>query len=323
MFSIIIPVFNAENYIKRCVDCIINQSFEKWELLLVDDGSTDESGKICDEYHYKDERIKVFHQKNAGASAARNIGIKNATHDYIIFLDSDDYWINGDFLVSVKQRLDLLDSDVLSFNFYKKNNNNKSVLNYYFSRQDMPLYKNINERIEYIANNQLWISAAWNKVIKRSLFKKNNLFFNEGVTSEDIEWSARLAIFAQTFDYLNIAGVVYVQREDSVSHSMTYKKLLDLTKNVLSVESIFLCANNSKKYLLNGYLSYQICILIINAACIDDGHRVNELKSKLLHLKRYLKICRNKKILFIKLLWCLFGYDKMMLLLKKIKNRCN
>lgn len=92
--SVIVPVYNVEKYLSRCIDSIISQTFSDFELILVDDGSTDSSGKICDEYGKKDGRVKVIHKKNGGQSSARNAGIENSTGEYISFVDSDD-WISS------------------------------------------------------------------------------------------------------------------------------------------------------------------------------------------------------------------------------------
>ena len=89
--SIIVPVYNAEKYLHRCIDSILNQTFIDFEVLLINDGSTDSSGVICDEYAKKDSRIKVFHKRNGGVSSARNIGVVNMTGEYCIHCDSDDY----------------------------------------------------------------------------------------------------------------------------------------------------------------------------------------------------------------------------------------
>lgn len=93
MVSIIVPVYNAEKYLSRCVDSILSQTMKDFELLLIDDGSQDESGRICDEYSEKDARVRVFHKPNGGVSSARNLGIDHAKGKYIIFIDSDDYWL--------------------------------------------------------------------------------------------------------------------------------------------------------------------------------------------------------------------------------------
>ncbi len=89
--SVIIPIYNVEKYIVKCVQSVINQSYKQLEILLIDDGSTDSSGEICDTLLVEDSRIKVFHKENGGLSSARNYGIEQATGDYITFIDSDDY----------------------------------------------------------------------------------------------------------------------------------------------------------------------------------------------------------------------------------------
>ena len=91
MISVIVPVYNSEKRLHKCIDSILGQTYTNFELLLINDGSTDTSGDICEEFAEKDERIKVFHKKNGGASSARNIGIDNAKGEYICFVDSDDY----------------------------------------------------------------------------------------------------------------------------------------------------------------------------------------------------------------------------------------
>ena len=95
--SVIVPVYNVEKYLTKCVDSIMNQTYKDLEIILVDDGSTDNSGKICDEYVKKDKRFKVIHKKNGGLSDARNVGIKNSTGEYLSFIDSDDY-IDNDMI---------------------------------------------------------------------------------------------------------------------------------------------------------------------------------------------------------------------------------
>ena len=98
-FSIIVPVYNSESFIKVCLDSILEQTYPDFELLLIDDGSTDRSGEICDKYAGKDSRIRVFHEKNEGVSASRNKGLEMASGRYVNFVDSDD-WVSPDYLQS-------------------------------------------------------------------------------------------------------------------------------------------------------------------------------------------------------------------------------
>ena len=96
--SIIVPVYNVERFLRKCIDCILAQTFIDFELLLINDGSKDNSGAICDEYGAKDSRIRVFHKKNGGVSSARNLGLDNAKGEWVIFMDADDFWCDNTIL---------------------------------------------------------------------------------------------------------------------------------------------------------------------------------------------------------------------------------
>lgn len=115
--SVIVPIYNVEKFLRRCIDSIINQSYSNLEIILVDDGSPDNCGKICDEYAALDNRIKVIHQANGGLSAARNIGIDSATGEYVAFIDSDDYIASNmyDEMISLMETNDL---DIISCNAF-------------------------------------------------------------------------------------------------------------------------------------------------------------------------------------------------------------
>lgn len=122
--SIIVPVYNAEKTLNRCVDSILNQTFHHWELLLIDDGSSDHSGKICDQYAAKDRRVKVFHKENRGVSSARNYGIKLAKGEWVIFIDSDDYFLS-DALKKLLETALKYKTLISSANFYVEKRNRK------------------------------------------------------------------------------------------------------------------------------------------------------------------------------------------------------
>ena len=114
VFSIIVPIYNTANYLHRCIDSILSQSFTDFELILVDDGSTDNSGEICDIYVKQDDRIKVFHKKNEGVSIARNVGLENVRGEWIVFVDSDD-WVEVNWLEVVNQKINLINADLYTF----------------------------------------------------------------------------------------------------------------------------------------------------------------------------------------------------------------
>ena len=115
--SVVVPVYNTEKYLHKCIESILNQTFRNIEVILIDDGSVDGSGSICDEYKIKDERVKVFHQPNSGVSVARNKGIIESTGNYICFVDSDDY-IDGDYFEKAMEYIYGYNHDILINNLY-------------------------------------------------------------------------------------------------------------------------------------------------------------------------------------------------------------
>ncbi len=174
--SIIVPVYNVEQYLLRCIDSILAQTFTDFEVLLVDDGSKDRSGAICDEYAAKDRRVRVFHKPNGGVSSARNVGLENARGEWIGFVDSDDY-VKADFLSAFfKQRQD---ADMLSQGFYSPNWMNKSAMT-------------ISEKDEIIDGDSLasfvlrmtktsQIGYLWCKLFRRQIIEKYSIRFEESV----------------------------------------------------------------------------------------------------------------------------------------------
>ena len=116
-FSIIIPVYNVEKYLNECVDSVLNQTYKYMEIILVDDGSTDSSPQICDSYAEKDNRIRAIHKENGGLSSARNAGIKNMTGDYVLFLDSDDFWDNNKALEHLSYIISEQKPDVVCYGY--------------------------------------------------------------------------------------------------------------------------------------------------------------------------------------------------------------
>ena len=129
-FSIVIPVYKTKEYLDHCVESVIAQTFRDFEIILVDDGSPDCCGAMCDAWAAKDSRIVVVHQENGGLSAARNAGIRRATGEYIMFLDSDDWWADPYVLENIAQHLNHTDADILSFNYRKSYNGNIVALDF-------------------------------------------------------------------------------------------------------------------------------------------------------------------------------------------------
>lgn len=175
--SIIVPVYNAESYIRRCIDSILRQTFTNYELLLINDGSKDNSGAICDEYAAQDARIRVFHKENGGVSTARNLGIEQALGEWITFVDADD-WIEPGFLSDV----DNPDNDNIDWIFAEwRTVWNRVHLNEINEYDDKTMFCNrqeIDEMWNRMANLDIF-RCPWGKFFKLSIIKEHSLLFDQ------------------------------------------------------------------------------------------------------------------------------------------------
>lgn len=229
-FSIIIPIYKVEKYLHECVDSVLSQTFTDFEVILVDDGSPDNCPEMCDDYARKDARIKVVHQKNAGLACARNSGIKIASGEYLICIDSDDYLSNSNVLEKIAAKADGK-TDVVLYGFKKFFESNSS-----FGTNEVPNLTNVSTTSEMLASifgNNSYCGTAWTKAVKLSILHDNNIEFRPGMISEDIDWYIHLMCFAKTYDSVNEAVVIYRQRPGSISHD---SKLNSLTDNLWILE---------------------------------------------------------------------------------------
>lgn len=220
--SIIVPVYNVEKYLEQCIESIIDAYRDGIEVILVDDGSQDESDKICDLFARKYDYIKVVHKKNGGLSSARNTGINLANGKFIWFVDSDDYIENKSIDVifdAIKK-----DTDMIFINYTKFYNNGENEVYQTFSESDnltIEPYKYLNSlgNISY---------AAQQFIVKRKLIYDNNLFFSEGIYHEDEEWTPRVVCVAKTFTI--IMPAIYNYRggnPNSITGMLNPKKVID------------------------------------------------------------------------------------------------
>lgn len=230
--SIIIPVYNVEPYIRKCLDSVINQSYTNLEIICIDDGSTDNSSKICYEYAEKDSRIKIFHTANNGASYARNLGINNSTGLYIGFIDSDD-WIEPNMYEVLYTKIKNYDVTFSIISYYRNTDKESVVM---ANRENIPV-KTLNQQelLMYSADLDNYISfghVIWNKLYTAEYVKKNNLTFNPNLrTAMDMLFSYEfiLADSSCTGVYCDKSLYHYYQRGDSISTTLTQKyKILRL-----------------------------------------------------------------------------------------------
>ena len=215
--SIIVPVYNVEKYLHRCVDSILAQTFTDFELLLINDGSRDNSGAICDEYAAKDSRIRVFHKENGGLSSARNLGLKNVRGTYIIFVDSDDYWLDLDSLSVLYGVASKFDCDIVRGEYIYVDDNDK----YLFDSIDRKKRKYSNvvmpggDFIEQIVCGK-WMACM-------SLYRGSIVqMFNEMQKfQEDIEFHIRLFANKMSCVYTPLVFYAYRLRQDSLANTMS------------------------------------------------------------------------------------------------------
>ena len=323
IFSIIVPIYKVEEYLEKCVNSVLNQTFQNFELILVEDGSPDNCPKLCDEFAKENSNIKVIHKENGGLSSARNVGIAEAVAEYIIFLDADDFWLDDNFLQNIYNRLKLYKSDVICLN-YNKVFDDQTVIPYYSNVENMSNEYFGDRSIKYIINTDTWVSSAWNKIIKRKLFCEFNLDFILGINSEDIDWSARLIQAANSFDFLKKPYIGYRQRNTSISKTMSYEKVERVYQNILIIKSILEKVTGDKELLIKQYYAYQIGTLIFNISLLNNRNDRKQLSEILYDEKNNLKYSHNKKIKFLNILIYLLGIDKTITILNlfnKVKGR--
>lgn len=326
IFSIIIPVYNVELYLDECVKSVLNQSFQDYELFLIDDGSTDSSGAICDKWAERDARIKVIHQTNGGLSSARNTGIARVSGTYIIFLDSDDYWLYTSVLDDIFERVCVTQPDVLVFN-HKKNYGGTFSKTYFRESLRMPTNLSSASSEKYIFEHDLWTACAWNKVVNARLFYGGRLRFRENITAEDVDWCYRLALEADRFDFLNINVVAYRQRESSISGSVNADKIQCLLINILTCLDLSKTTEAAKSRQLMGYISFQYGTLLYGYAMLRKSMEKQSMLRKIKELKYLLDYSNNRKIRLIRFFYKCVGFRNTVTLLsiksffQKVQNR--
>lgn len=198
-FSVIVPVYNVEMYLKQCLDSILAQSFSDYEIILIDDGSSDSSSKICDDYSIRYKQINVIHKENGGLSDARNVGLHNSLGKYVVFIDSDDYIEKDSFMNFYDEIInskypDLLISRIMEIYPDKRIK---------FMDNNMPtdIIKNGNKEsiISWIFNDSenTWPSVRY--IVKKALIHNYNLQFLKDYLHEDLDWTSQLFLFSETF----------------------------------------------------------------------------------------------------------------------------
>lgn len=224
MISVIVPICNVEKYLPTCIESIINQTYKDIEILLIDDGSTDNSGRICDEYAKQDSRCIVIHQTNQGVSQARNTGLKHVTGEYISFIDGDDY-IHPQMFEILYNEIKKGKFDFAMVSHYTTSNNNITTTKI---EKFSPLILNRTTLMQGLYNktnlSELDFQVVWNKLYKRTLFADVR-FKTTG--TEDTEFNNRIYLKTKAAIFINLPLYYWVQRSNSITHQPVNQNFID------------------------------------------------------------------------------------------------
>ncbi len=289
MISVILPIYNTEEYLRKCLDSVIHQTYKDLEIICIDDGSTDQSGGIVDEYAKLDDRIRVIHQENHGESNARNVGLNISKGEYITFLDCDD-WIEPDMYETLLDAIEEDDLDMAAGSWYKdytdriiEVTNEKDVSNHVFGRDELLRY--LYERDAYRG-----FSYMWNKLYKREVLTDPDgqiMLFDESIRlGGDVIYLAKLALNVRRARYIDRPFYHYRMRESSGSHTRDLGSFHDWIKSYEIV--IRLYEENRIEPIIIDYLKRFLAYHASEAAEIAiEKKDVEELRSFQRIMKEY------------------------------------
>lgn len=306
--SFILPIYNVEKYLGECVESILQQTYRNFEVVLVDDGSPDNSPALCDAYAEKDSRVRVVHKQNGGLSDARNAGLAVAKGDYVIFVDGDDFWVGKD---SLQQLMEVVNThpecDFIGFNcsYYYPESQSYRKWVAYDEQLSVPADKDTC-MCALVASGTMPMSACL-KIIKRQSLTDIGLTFKKGILSEDIPWFIDLLEGSKKCMFVN--QYIYAYRQNvsgSITHSggeRSFKCLFDILRSELDkIEKRSFSAE--AKLSLYSFLAYEYCILLSMLSSLTES---KERRKELYAYKWLLKYTDNPKVRMTSRINGLFG----------------
>lgn len=309
--SCIIPVYKVEAYLRQCVESLTCQTYRDIEIILVDDGSPDDSPRLCDAMASEDSRIRVIHKENGGLSDARNAGLLAATGDYVVFVDGDDFWVDDQALQHlvdvVKPELDFIGYNC---SYYYPDSETYSAWVKYDDVLGKPTAKN--DAMVTLVKSGTFPMSACLKMMKRSFLLDNQLFFKKGQIAEDIPWFINVLDTTSQCCFLN--QYVYAYRQNrlgsitNTSGRKSFDNLFDIFKTELDKIEGRSFSNEAKRA-LKSFLAYEYCILLTYKG-IDK-----ETRKKLLEYKGILANDMNPKVRKASRIYKTFGIDVTILAL--------
>lgn len=283
LISVIIPIYNVEKYLQKCLDSVVNQTYKNTEIILVNDGSTDNSEEIAKEYEKKYENIKYFKKENGGLSDARNFGIQKATGDYICFVDSDDY-ISEDLFSNLERYLEN-DYDMIKYKVIKVDKDYKEV-----ERVQGPIFKEKTgeEAFNILYGEDVMLQPAWLYLYKTSFWKENKFEYPVGKIHEDFARTALILLKAKKVVSVDFYGYYYYLSESSITRGSDESKNMKRAQHML--EHYDYMINEIEKYDISSETKENIKIYYTNCLILKTEELSKENK------KIYIKKMKKRKI---------------------------
>lgn len=279
-FSVIVPVYNVEKYLADCLDSILNQTYKDFEVIVVNDGSPDNSQDIIDKYAKKDSRIRAFKKKNGGLSDARNYGVKKAKGEYLVFVDSDDT-VNKDLLLNINDSIER-NVDIIRYKLVKIENNEKQ-------NEEIDIFKMIRgeEAFERLIKTNYFVTAC-SSAYRRKFWIDNNFNYAVGKLHEDFGLTPYIYMKAEYVSTINYDGYNYYFRDNSITNVNSREKVIKKNEDCLfHYDNLMNFISKEKNVSSKGLMLYKSYIansLITRMKSIDDKgilkEYLNELKKR-------------------------------------------
>mgnify|MGYP004521610419 FL=1 len=297
-FSIVIPAYNVAVYLENCLKSILDQSYDNYEIIIVNDGSTDKTGKVADNLADQYEQITVIHQSNGGASKARNTGMKNVTGDYVLFLDGDDFWSDSHFLEQISSELDreLVDVVIFGYSYYYEDEIRESAI----SRS--------NDLIE-VTNFGLFNGPNWNKCISKELINKG-LSFPEDLVSEDSLYCSSIMKMMESFSVITSTQYMYRQnRAGSLTNVVKERNVLDTLEGISRGLSDEKSLSEVKRKALNTYFTISYISILPYAKPYLFNQEIRNLLIQYKYLLKNSSHINNKSFKMTGIFTSIFGIN--------------
>lgn len=328
LISVIIPVYNAERYLRKCIDSVLNQSYDSLELILINDGSSDNSFLICEEYAQVNPNVKVAHTENMGVSSARNLGIRLCSGEYITFVDADD-WVDSDYLFNFLKFNSPIDYKTLIFQGYLWESYDSPELSHTVSVGDYDFYSS---SFSFVFENTktLFMGVVCSKLYSSKIIKENNLCFNTKMRlNEDNCFMWEYMKHINRIICLPYEGYHYMHQKD-INSSKSFKTLNEYSyiccQNIVCLEELYSQFSIKKSnmydkifslYVLDNYITQFLCYNQLTVKTLEDDNNI------LLTIKAFKKyslkyIPTSIKRRLVKLLFLVFNFLSVKILKKVI-----